>query len=89
MERRENYKGHAIELRPQKDQEPREEAEDSEGQIELLIDDEPVRHGQLPDGSYFLHEYAYDWTDDLVDLARRFVDHQDRAASARRSGSGR
>jgi hypothetical protein len=46
----------------------------------LLIDGEPIRHGRLPDGSYFLYEYAYDWRDDLADVARSFVDHQEAVA---------
>lgn len=42
----------------------------------LLIDDVPVSYGQLPGGSYYLHEYAYDWRDDLMDLARGFIDYR-------------
>jgi hypothetical protein len=73
MERkREKYKGHVIELR-----EAREAATPSgDGGLELLIDDVPVRYLQLPDGSYALYDYAYDWTNDLVELARRFIDYQ-------------
>jgi hypothetical protein len=66
------YEGHNVELR------------EREGKPELLIDDVPIRYGQLPDGSYFLHEYAYDWTDTLMDLARRFIDYQSRANKIRR-----
>jgi hypothetical protein len=40
--------------------------------------------GQLPDGSYALHEYAYDWDEDLIDLVRRFIDYQDQADAVRR-----
>jgi hypothetical protein len=66
------YEGHQIELR------------ESEGRPELLIDDVPLRYGQLPNGEYFLNEYAYDWTGDLMDLARRFIDHRRRADRIRR-----
>lgn len=66
------YKGHRIELRAR------------EAEPELLIDDVPVRHGQLPDGKYFLHEYAYDWRDNLMDLAQRFIDYRERADAIRR-----
>ena len=48
---------------------------EGENELELLIDDEPIRYGRLPNGSYFLDEYAYDWRDDLMDLARRFINH--------------
>lgn len=61
------YEGHHVELR------------EREGKPELLIDDVPIRYGQLPDGSYFLHKYAYDWTTNLMELAQRFIDHQSRA----------
>jgi hypothetical protein len=44
----------------------------------------PEPHGQLPDGSYALHEYAYDWSDNLMDLAKRFIDYRDRADKIRR-----
>ena len=55
------YEGHHIELRQGKDK------------PELFIDNAPVPYGQLPNGLYFLHKYAYDWTDNLVDLARKFI----------------
>jgi hypothetical protein len=69
---RHEYKGHHIELRAR------------EAEPELLIDGEPVRYGQLPDGLYFLHDYAYDWQDNLIDLAQRFIDYRDRAEEIRR-----
>ncbi len=37
-------------------------------------------------GDSFLHEYAYDWRDNLVDLARGFIDYQSRAEEIRRGG---
>jgi hypothetical protein len=65
------HKGYAIEVR------------DSKQGLELLVDSEQVRHGQLPDGQYFLHEYAYDWTEDLTELARKWIDHRTRADGIR------
>jgi hypothetical protein len=61
---RQKHEGHQIELRERK------------GEPELLIDNVPVRFGKLPDGKYFLNDYAYDRTDDLMELARRYVEHQ-------------
>jgi hypothetical protein len=52
--------------------------------LELHIDEQPVSYGQLPDGRYALEEYAYNWTDDLMDLAQRFIDYRDRAEEIRR-----
>lgn len=70
------YNGHRIELRAR-------EAERAAA-LELLIDGQPVRYGQFPDGLYFLHEYAFDWTDNLMDLARRLIDYRSRAHRIRR-----
>jgi hypothetical protein len=55
------------------------------GKRELLIDHKAVRYGQLPNGQYFLHQYAYDWSDDLVEVARRLyqVQAKSRKDSAR------
>jgi hypothetical protein len=87
---RHEYKGHRIELRPH---EGREEVRAREAELgddlelqdlELLIDEQPVRFGQLPDGRYALEEYAFDWTDDLMELARRFIDYRERAEEIRR-----
>jgi hypothetical protein len=84
------YKGHRIELRPREDDvELRADQAEREEELELLIDDEPLRYSQLPDGSYFLHEYAYDWTDNLMDLARKFIDYRDRADEIRREAEAR
>jgi hypothetical protein len=81
---RQEYKGHRIELRKSTaDELHAREAEGEEG-LELLIDEQPVRYGRLPGGSYALHEYAYDWSDDLMDLAKRFIDYRDRAEKIRR-----
>jgi len=66
------YKGRRIELRAR------------ENTTELLIDGVPVRYGQLPDGLYFLHDYAYDWSEDLVELAQKFIDYQAKTDEIRR-----
>ncbi|HKH83206.1 MAG TPA: hypothetical protein VKA25_05960 [Gemmatimonadales bacterium] len=82
---RQEYKGHRIELRPREGrEESRAREAEREEERELLIDDQPVRYGQLPDGLYALEEYAFDWTDNLMDLARRFIDYRDRAEEIRR-----
>jgi hypothetical protein len=81
---RQEYKGHRIELRAREDDELRAREAERGAELELLIDDQPVRYGQLPDGSYALHEYAYDWSDNLIDLTRRFIDYRDRADKIRR-----
>ena len=88
---RQEYKGHSIELRAR--EAAREAAPEAEPEVtsELLIDDEPVRYDQLPDGSYALNEYAYDWHDNLIDLAKRYIDYRDRVDEIRRereAGSG-
>jgi hypothetical protein len=78
------YKGHRIELRPREDLEAAREEDPDLEDLELLIDEQPVRFIQLADGSYALEEYAYDWTDDLMDLAQRYIDYQERAQEIRR-----
>ena len=81
---RQEYKGHRIELRPREDL-AAEREEDLELQdLELRIDEQPVRFGQLPDGRYALEEYAFDWRDDLMDLAQRYIDYRERAQEIRR-----
>jgi len=81
---REEYKGHRIELRPREGLDAAR-AEDLELEdLELHIDEQPVRYGQLPDGRYALEEYAYDWRDDLMELARRFIDYRERAEQIQR-----
>ena len=69
---RQDYEGHSIELRVH------------EAAPELLIDGVSVRHGRLPDGQFFLHEYAYDTSDDLMEVARRFIAYRRRAAEPHR-----
>jgi hypothetical protein len=81
---REEYKGHRIELRPREGREAEREEDLDLQDLELHIDEQPVRFGQLPDGRYALEEYAFDWSDDLMDLARRFIDYRERAEEIRR-----
>jgi hypothetical protein len=82
---RQEYKGHRIELRPRERREGvRAREAEREEERELLIDEQPVSYGQLPDGRYALEEYAFDWTDNLMDLARRFIDYRERAEEIRR-----
>jgi hypothetical protein len=70
----EKYKDHTIEIykRDQTDQ--------------LFIDNMPMKHAKLPDGSYFLRKYAYDPADNLMDLARKFIDYQSRVDKIRQEG---
>lgn len=80
---REEYRGHRIELRV-RDKRVARVAETDQGEdLELRIDDETVRYGRLPDGQYALHEYAYDWSDDLMDLARKAIEYRDRTGEVR------
>jgi hypothetical protein len=72
------YKGHRIELRPPAAR-PRAAAAEATPKAELLIDDEPVAYGRLPDGQFYLESYAYDWRDDLMPLAKAYVDYRDKA----------
>jgi hypothetical protein len=81
---REEYKGHSIELRPRAGLAAEREEDPDLQDLELHIDEQPVRYRQMPDGSYALEEYAYDWTDDLMDLARRYIDYRERAQEIRR-----
>ncbi|WAK04593.1 hypothetical protein [Methylobacter sp. YRD-M1] len=82
-----DYKGHHIELRTRDVDELRALGVERKPELELLIDDKPVRYGQLPDGSYALHEYAYDWSDNLMDLAKRFIDYRDKTNKIRREAA--
>ena len=82
--RREEYRGHVIEVR-----DPAGTTSDAEragphgpgdvGYPDLLIDDCPVPYGRLPSGRYFIAEYAYDWREDLVDVARGLLDYESKA----------
>lgn len=86
---RSEYKQHTIEVRTRTDRSaavpgsappPGGAGHDVE---ELLIDGQPVAFGRLVDGSYVLEDYAYDYTDDVEELARRYLDHRERAERAR------
>jgi hypothetical protein len=63
------HEGHRIEIRERR------------GTFELLIDDAPVPYGRFPTGEFFLNDYAYDWQDDLLELARRYVSYRRRVAA--------
>ena len=70
-EHRREHRGQAVELR------------ERDGEPELLIDGKPASYGQLPDGQYFIYEHAYDWSDDLMEVATRLIDHRARADEQR------
>jgi hypothetical protein len=74
---RQEYEGHVIELRKRDDRE------------ELLIDNTLVHYGQLLGGLYFLHDYAYDWSDNLVELARKFMDYRRKVENIRKDRDSR
>jgi hypothetical protein len=73
-----DYRGHRIEF---------VQREGARQQGDLVIDGEVVRFGQLIDGSYFLHDYAFDWHEDLLQVARRWIDHRIRARSIMQGAS--
>ena len=81
---RQEYKGHRIELRPREGRQAEREDDLDLEDLELHIDEQPVRYGQLPDGRYALEEYAFDWRDDLIDLAQRYIDYRERVEKSRR-----
>jgi hypothetical protein len=39
----------------------------------LFIDDALVRYGRFPDGTFFLYENAYVWSNDLLALGRQLI----------------
>jgi hypothetical protein len=79
------YKGHRIVVRAARADAPGARESVVEAEPELLIDDEPIRYGQLPDGQYFLQDYAYDWRYDLMDLARGYIDYRQTTEELRRA----
>ncbi len=84
---RQEYRGHRIELRKRTSNDPQA----APGDLDLLIDGEPVPYGQLPGGLYALHENAYEWSRDLLDLAKRLTDFRRRnhqMAGKREPGRG-
>lgn len=79
------YKGHRIELRPGREAAALRAGEvGGEPKPELLIDGAQVDYGQFPDGTYFLREYAYDWTDNLMELGQKFIDYRTKTDESRR-----
>lgn len=40
----------------------------------LRIDDHIVPYGQLPDGQFFLREFAYEWSYSIHTLATAYID---------------
>lgn len=73
----EKYGGSSIELREEK------------GEQMLMVNGEQLRYGRLPDGKYFLHDYAYDWTDDLMELGKKYIDYKAKAEKARPESEAR
>ncbi len=65
------HEGHYIELRK------------GDGNTKLFIDNVPIRYGHMHNGMYFLHDYAYDHTDSLMDLARKYVDYRNKVEQIR------
>jgi len=58
------YKGQKIEVRA------------AETDETLSINNRPIKWDKSPEDSYFLEKYAYDWKDNLEDLAKKFIDYQ-------------
>ena len=83
------YKDHRIEVRDRPTPDPGTARSGPGHDVELLIDGEPVPHGVMADGQYFLDENAYEWGEELPDLARRLIDYRDRADHARRGSPER
>lgn len=70
------YKGHRIELRPSEATAFRASDVGGEPKPRLLIDDAHIEYGQFSDGTYALHENAYERADNLMELARRLIDYR-------------
>jgi hypothetical protein len=71
------YKGHRIEIRALS-------AEDVT-QLELLVDGDSVPFGQHPDGAYSARDYAYDYSDSLVELGQKLIDRREAFAKSLRA----
>ena len=81
-----SYKGHRIEVVSRRRSDGLQLASVGDGESdELRVDDEPVRHGQLPDGRYYLADYAYDWREKLTDVAEGWIDYRQRVDQLRRT----
>jgi hypothetical protein len=77
------YRDHVIELRPRAEAAETTKPGTADDLGELLIDDEPVGYGRLADGSLFLAENAYEWGDDLGELAEKLIDYRDQVSQWR------
>lgn len=62
---------------------PRVEVRGTEQGPQLFVGGVLKRHGVFDDGMYFLHDYAYDWADDLEELGKRFVAYRQRVEAVR------
>jgi hypothetical protein len=80
---RKEYRGHVIELREAESPATLAQGAERAAVPQLVIDGQTMKWGQLPDGSYFLEDYAYDWRENLMDLAVRFIDYQTRSGERR------
>jgi len=56
------------------------EVRDGIGKPELRIDDALMRYGTLASGRFFLYNYAYDPSDDLTTLARKYLRYREKQA---------
>jgi hypothetical protein len=63
------YLGHTYEITPA-------ESADAGAGGEVRIDGERHAYGRLPDGSYFISDYAYDWQGDVEAVVRRYIETQ-------------
>jgi len=55
------------------------------GVPQLLIDGVAMRYGRLPGGLFFLHQYAYDPSNNLKSLAQKFLAYQRRIRATERA----
>lgn len=81
----EEYHGHRIEILSRRPSAREHDA--SEAEPVLIIDGKEIAYDRLPDGSYFLRDYAFDWRDNLRDLAQAFVDYRTAADRIRRASA--
>lgn len=71
---RQKYKGHEVVIH-----------RDDPGH-RVLIDGEPFRYGRTARG-FYLDVYAYDRSESLIDVVRRYLDYRDAATQAGKGGS--
>lgn len=55
--------------------------ETAEGTVS--IDNQSFKYGRDAAGKYYLSDYAYDRDESLVEVVKRYLDHQERRAKAR------